>query len=223
MYKSKIHLLSCICFLFYSSFVVYLRMQISTLKQIDEFKVHCGSAVRFGQALPGFLITVPPSVCVPAVLGALAVWIQNQNKKWKWLRKCFGQALPGFLIMMIAFIAIKSSFVPLIEGLRAQIYFRFEISVVLLTSSSFLFSERKNMFKKNKKAVCPDFCLQPSIYICMCTSYTARYTIATVHVDFFRFLQVSLLDNWAYIRVPHMQCVCVCVHTRPQHIHINPL
>ena len=32
------------------------------------------------QALPGFLIHPPPSVCVPAVIGALAVWIQNQNK-----------------------------------------------------------------------------------------------------------------------------------------------
>jgi len=42
---------------------------------------HCGSAIRFGQALLGFLITTPPSVCVPAVLGALAVWIENQKKK----------------------------------------------------------------------------------------------------------------------------------------------
>jgi len=42
--------------------------------------VHCGSAVRFGQALPGFLITAPPSVCVSTVLGALGVWIQNQKK-----------------------------------------------------------------------------------------------------------------------------------------------
>jgi len=33
-------------------------------------------------------------------------------------------------MMMIAFITIKSSLVPLIEGLCAQIYFRFEISVV---------------------------------------------------------------------------------------------
>jgi len=36
----------------------------------------------------------------------------------------------GDLMMMIAFITIKSSLVPLIEGLCAQIYFRFEISVV---------------------------------------------------------------------------------------------
>ena len=33
-------------------------------------------------ALPGYLITAPPSVCVPDVLGALAVWIQNQKKEY---------------------------------------------------------------------------------------------------------------------------------------------
>ena len=34
------------------------------------------------QALPGFLITAPPPVLVPAVPGALAVWTQKpQNKK----------------------------------------------------------------------------------------------------------------------------------------------
>ena len=32
-------------------------------------------------------------------------------------------------LMMIAFITVRSSLVPLIEGLCAQIYFRFEISV----------------------------------------------------------------------------------------------
>jgi len=34
-----------------------------------------------GQALHGYLITAPPSVCVPAVLGELSVWIQNQKEK----------------------------------------------------------------------------------------------------------------------------------------------
>jgi len=53
------------------------------------------------------------------------------------------------VMMMIAFITIKSNLVPLIEGLCAQIYFRFEISVVLLTSSSFLFCERKNVLNKD--------------------------------------------------------------------------
>jgi len=37
--------------------------------------------VPSSQALLGFLITAPPSVLNPAVLGALAVWIQNPNKK----------------------------------------------------------------------------------------------------------------------------------------------
>jgi len=32
------------------------------------------------QALPGFLITAPPSACVPEVIGALAVWIPNLKK-----------------------------------------------------------------------------------------------------------------------------------------------
>ena len=39
--------------------------------------VHCGSAFE----LPGFLITTPPSVCVPDVIGALACGFQKQNKK----------------------------------------------------------------------------------------------------------------------------------------------
>jgi len=52
-------------------------------------------------------------------------------------------------MMIIAFITIKRSLVPLIEGLYAQIYFRFEILVVLLTSSSFLFCERTNILKKS--------------------------------------------------------------------------
>jgi len=30
-------------------------------------------------ALPGYLITAPPSVCVSDVIGALAVWIQKQK------------------------------------------------------------------------------------------------------------------------------------------------
>jgi len=39
------------------------------------------AGVLSNQALPGYLSTATPSVCVPAVLGAIAVWIQNQKKK----------------------------------------------------------------------------------------------------------------------------------------------
>jgi len=61
------------------------------------------AGVPSSQALPGFLITAPPSVCVSAVLGALAVWYQTggfdffesiqsfffpKNKK-KWYTTCW--------------------------------------------------------------------------------------------------------------------------------------
>ena len=47
------------------------------------------------------------------------------------------------MIMMIAFITIKSSLVPLIEGLCAQIYFRFETSVVFSHLLLFFFVKEK--------------------------------------------------------------------------------
>jgi len=37
------------------------------------------AGVPSSQALPGYLITAPPSVCVPAVPGALAVWIHTAS------------------------------------------------------------------------------------------------------------------------------------------------
>jgi len=39
------------------------------------------AGVPSSQALPGYLITAPPSVCVPDAIGVLAVWIQQQQKK----------------------------------------------------------------------------------------------------------------------------------------------
>ena len=39
------------------------------------------AGVPSSQVLPGLLTTAPPPVLVPAVLGALAVRIQNQGKK----------------------------------------------------------------------------------------------------------------------------------------------
>jgi len=69
--------------LFCSSFVcipayanVYYKKSI--LKQ--NIKMILIAGVPSSQALPGFLIiTAPLSVCVPAVIGMLAVWIQNQK------------------------------------------------------------------------------------------------------------------------------------------------
>ena len=55
------------------------------------------AGVPSSQALPGYLITAPPSVCVPAVIGVLAVWIQQQNEiKTKSLTEfCFTVFIPG--------------------------------------------------------------------------------------------------------------------------------
>ena len=53
-------------------------------------------------------------------------------------------------MMMIAFITIKSSLVPLIEGLCAQIYFRFEISVVCSHLLLFFVVKEKTCQKKTK-------------------------------------------------------------------------
>jgi len=62
------------CILFYFSFI---------LLHVYAFAIHSMSIadVSSSQALPGFLITAPPSVCVPDVIGAQAVWIQNQKKR----------------------------------------------------------------------------------------------------------------------------------------------
>ena len=53
-------------------------------------------------------------------------------------------------LMMIAFITIKSSLVPLIEGLCAQIYFRFEISVVCSHLLLFFLWKKKHVKRKQK-------------------------------------------------------------------------
>jgi len=44
------------------------------------------AGVPSSQALPGYRITIFPSVCILDVMGALAVWIQNPKKKKKCLR-----------------------------------------------------------------------------------------------------------------------------------------
>ena len=53
------------------------KIQIHPLQN----NIHVFVGVPSSQALPGYLITAPPSVCVPAVLGALAVRIEKQKTK----------------------------------------------------------------------------------------------------------------------------------------------
>ena len=54
------------------------------------------AGVPSSQALPGYLITAPPSVCVPDVISALAMWIQQQKKKIPNQRKTALRTLGAF-------------------------------------------------------------------------------------------------------------------------------
>jgi len=80
--STQINLSFFMCVLFDSSFVcisayanVYFKTKI--IKQNIQTILIAG--VPSSQALPGFLITAPPSVCVPDVIGVLAVWIQKKK------------------------------------------------------------------------------------------------------------------------------------------------
>ena len=73
------------CILFYSSIVCIVHASANvyfktTIKK-QNINITLIAGVPSSQALPGFLITAPPSVCVSAVLGALAVWIQNSSSR----------------------------------------------------------------------------------------------------------------------------------------------
>jgi len=70
------------CFLFYSSLIcisAYAKVYLKTTIIKQNIKIILIAGVPSSQALPGFLITAPPSVCVSAVLGVLTVWIQKKG------------------------------------------------------------------------------------------------------------------------------------------------
>ena len=74
------------CVLFFLSNVcipAYANVYFKTTIIKQNIKIILIAGVPSSQALPGYLITAPPSVCVPAVIGVLAVWIQNQKQKQK--------------------------------------------------------------------------------------------------------------------------------------------
>ena len=93
----------------------------------------------------------------PAARARQAVCSQNRDgyeveqggggSEVRFQQGCCQGARPGVrfwpVSLMIAFITIKSSLVPLIEGLCAQIYFRFEISVVCSHLLLFFFVKEK--------------------------------------------------------------------------------
>jgi len=84
LFQFKINLSLFMCVLFFSSFVfisAYANVYFKTTIIKPNIKIILTAGVPASQALPGFLITAPPSLCVSAFLCALAVWIQNREKK----------------------------------------------------------------------------------------------------------------------------------------------
>ena len=70
---------TCVYFIPAPCFLMCIRFYVSFIwLHVYAFAIYPG--VPSSQALLGFLITAPPPVLVPAVLGALPVWIQNQKK-----------------------------------------------------------------------------------------------------------------------------------------------
>ena len=69
---------SWMCVWFYFSFVC-----LHVCAYAFKFKVHCGSAVDPGAS--GLPYYCKLSVCVPAVIGGLAVWRHNNNNTVSWV------------------------------------------------------------------------------------------------------------------------------------------
>jgi len=121
------------------------------------------------------------------------------------------------------------------EGPYAQTNFmlnKFDFSVsITFTSFAFLFL-KGNYFKgTNLTSLVQGLITTANIYmythvyfvhirICthMCTSYTYEYMLR-FSPSILRALQVSRPDPWAHIRVPHIICVRVCIHTLYIHMH----
>ena len=85
LFQFKINLSLFLCVLFCASFVcksaypnVHRDFKTTIIKQNIEIMLIVG--VPKSQAAPVYLITTPPSVCIPDVIGVLAVWISNQKK-----------------------------------------------------------------------------------------------------------------------------------------------
>jgi len=63
----------------------YANVYFKTTITKENIRILLIVGVPSSQALPKFLITAPPSVRVPEVIGVLAVWISNQKNKCRYI------------------------------------------------------------------------------------------------------------------------------------------
>jgi len=61
----------------------WCNWRASSVDSRPKKKNQTSKKMRLNWTKQWLLITAPPSVCIPAVLGALAMWIQNQKRKRK--------------------------------------------------------------------------------------------------------------------------------------------
>jgi len=124
---------------------------------------------------------------------------------------------------MIAFITIKSSLVPLIEGLCAQICFRFEISVVLLTSSSFFLVKKKSQKKTKRQLVQTSTCSPAYIYTCVLCTPHGRY----ICILSLQYIWISSELSRCLVATPGLTSkyptcsVCVCAYTHTHNTYTS--
>jgi len=148
------------------------------------------------------------------------------GREWLWQLGLWRSPRLGFqtpMMMMIAFITIKSSLVPSIWVLYAQIYSGFETSVVWRSHLWLFFFGRKTCSRK--KLLLQDLIPLPGIYIHMCTLYTYMKLVTCMP----RFSASAFIGpSRCLIPTPGLTteypmcavCVCVCVYT---HIHPHTL
>jgi len=82
---------SCVCMDL--CFLLFLFVCLHVCAYAFKFKIHCGSAFEPGASGLHHYCTSP--VCVPDVIGALAVWRQNTNKTKNSVVHCGSAFEPG--------------------------------------------------------------------------------------------------------------------------------
>jgi len=131
--------------------------------------------------------------------------------------------MPQKVVMMIAFVAVKSSLVPFIEGLCSSNPCRFDFLV--LSSHFFAFLFWKETYVQ-KTVECSHFKIssrRPAyIYTCVLRTHI-RINVSwdLVHLDSPRFFRLSKCPGPTSEYPTCSECVFTCTHTQT-HIHFNP-
>ena len=119
------------CILFYFSVLrlsvrafaihsMHVNLSFKTTMIKQNMKIILAAGVPSSQALTGFLITAPPYVCVPDVIGALACGFQTKKSMNRTHARARGRLLLDFLNHHSLIIA-NDRFLPFPTTLRTKI------------------------------------------------------------------------------------------------------